>query len=67
MWDILEVASEQLLRIKIIGTNSKNRQGFRLAIDVGEGSLEVNNITAKEMYFWVDTAPDEFICKCFSS
>ncbi|MPN17813.1 hypothetical protein SDC9_165168 [bioreactor metagenome] len=67
MWDVLEINNEQLLKIKFISKNSKNRQGIRLAIDVGDGYIEVNGIANKGVELWEDTAPKEFICKCFSN
>ena len=44
-WDVIHVENEQTLKIKFIGKNSKNRQGIRLAIDVGDGHLEINGIS----------------------
>ena len=66
-WDVIEINNEQLLEIRFISKNSKNRQGIRLAIDVGEGYIEINGISNKGMELWQDTAPKEVICKCCSS
>lgn len=65
-WDVISVAKEQLLKIKFISKNSPYSQGFRLAIDVGEGFIECNGDTAKGMKFWEDTAPKKFVVKCVS-
>ena len=66
MWDVIEIAKEQQLKIKFISKNSKNRQGIRLAIDIGEGFIDINGIKNKGMEIWEDTAPNEFVCTCFS-
>ena len=52
--------------MKFISTNSKYRQGIRLAIDVGEGYIEINNVRSKEMYLWEDTAPQQIHVNCVS-
>lgn len=67
MWDVIEINNEQALKITFISKNSKNRQGIRLAIDVGDGHIEVNEISNKAFELWEDNAPKEFICKCFSN
>lgn len=66
-WDILEIKNEQNLIIKFLSTNSKYRQGVRLAIDEGDGYMEINGIRSKEMYLWEDTAPQYIPAKCVSS
>jgi len=63
-WDVIRIENEQLLKIRFISKNSNNRQGVRLAIDVGDGHLEINGISKKGMELWEDTAPKEIICKC---
>ncbi len=35
-WDVLNIQTEQNIVLQFISTNSKYRQGVRLAIDVGE-------------------------------
>lgn len=67
MWDVLEIDRVQRLKIKFISKNSKNRQGIRLAIDVGDGHLEVNGVSGRAFVLWEDTAPKEFICNCFAN
>ena len=67
MWDVIEIKNEQLLKIRFISKNSKNRQGIRLAIDAGEGHIEINGVSNKSMELWEDIAPKEFICKCCSN
>lgn len=66
-WDVIEIKNEQLLEIRFISKNSKIRQGIRLAIDAGDGYIEINGISNKGVELWEDTAPKEFICKCCSS
>ena len=67
MWDVIEINNEQSLKIRFISKNSKNRQGIRLAIDAGDGHIEVNRISSKGVELWEDTAPKEFTCKCFTN
>lgn len=66
-WEVLQIKNEQELNVEFISTNSRYRQGIRLAIDAGEGFVEVNGIKAKEMYLWEDTAPRKVHIKCLSS
>lgn len=67
LWDVIAIKPEQELLFKIIGTNSKYRQGVRLAIDVGDGFLEINGIQSKGIQLWEDTCPEEAHIKCNSS
>jgi hypothetical protein len=67
MWDVIKIKNEQLLKINFISKNSKNRQGIRLAIDVGDGHIEINGTSCKGVELWEDTAPNEFICRCFTN
>ncbi len=66
-WDVLHIKTEQDLILEFISTNSKYRQGVRLAIDVGEGNLEVNGIKARAIRLWEDTAPSKVHIRCLSS
>lgn len=65
-WEVLNVKSEQEFYLKFISTNSKYRQGIRLAIDAGDGYIEINNIRSKELYLWEDTVPQCVHVKCIS-
>ncbi|WP_153126382.1 MULTISPECIES: hypothetical protein [Bacillales] len=67
MWDVLKIDNEQTIKLTFISKNSKNRQGVRLGIDVGEGYIEVNGLKSKSIELWEDTAPKEVLCKCVSS
>jgi len=64
LWDVLNVKPEQELHLKFISTNSKHRQGLRIAVDVGEGYLEVNGVRAKGMQLWEYNAPKVVKIKC---
>lgn len=66
-WDVLEIEKEQNIYLEFVSTNSKYKQGIRLAIDVGEGYIEVNNIQAKGVQLWEDTCPKSVKLKCISS
>ena len=50
-WDVLKV---------------QYRQGVRLAIDAGDGYIEINDKRSKEIYLWEDTCQSLYI-KCFST
>lgn len=65
-WEVLSIKHEQEFNLEFISTNSKYRQGVRLAIDVGEGYIEINGIKSKELYIWEDTAPKKVNVKCLS-
>ena len=45
-------------------TNSKYKQGVRIAIDFGEGYIEINGIKSKEFQLCEDTCPHNIIMKC---
>lgn len=60
-WEVLNIKNQQEFILKFVSTNSKYRQGIRLAIDVGEGYIETNDIRSKEMYLWEETVPQQQI------
>ena len=66
-WDVLKIKHEQELVVEFISVNSEYRQGIRLAIDVGEGYLEINGMRSRAMQLWEDTAPKKVHVKCVSS
>lgn len=66
LWDAITLKPKQKLLFRIISTNSKYKQGVRLAIDVGDGYLEVNGIQAKGIQLWEDTCPEEVEIDCNS-
>jgi len=66
-WDVLEIKKEQDIYLEFISTNSKYKQGVRLAIDVGEGYIEVNDVKAKGVQLWEDTCPKRIKIRCVSS
>ena len=65
-WEVLNIKNEQEFHMKFVSTNSKYRQGIRLAIDAGDGYIEINNIRSKELYLWEDTAQKCVLVKCIS-
>lgn len=65
-WEVLNIKNEQEFHLKFVSTNSKYRQGIRLAIDAGDGYIEINNIRSKELYLWEDTAQKCVLVKCIS-
>ena len=67
-WDILKIKSEQRIRLEFISVNSPYRQGVRLAVDAGEGYIEINSVNCgKAVQLWQDTYPHSVEIKCISS
>ena len=66
LWEVLHIKKEQELCIEFISTNSKYKQGIRLAIDVGEGYLEIDNGRYKGGDLWEDISPKRLNIKCVS-
>ena len=64
-WDVMEIAHEQTLKFIFISKNSPYAQGVRLAIDAGEGVLEIEGTESKSIHLWYDT-PREVIIHCKS-
>ena len=62
LWDVIKLSFKSKFIVRFISTNSRHRQGIRIAIDVGKGMLEINNIKSKEFALWEDTAPKEIVC-----
>lgn len=65
-WEVLSNQYNQEFNLKFISTNSEYRQGIRLAIDVGNGHLEIDGVRAKEVYLWEDTISESVNVKCIS-
>ena len=65
-WDVIELEKnkEQELKFNFISTNSKYKQGVRIAIDFGDGYIEINGIKSKEFNLWEDTCQHNIIMKC---
>lgn len=66
-WDVVDINENQELDFEFVSTNSKYTQGIRLAIDVGEGFIEVNGVKSKEIQLWEDTCPKKAKIRCVSS
>lgn len=66
-WDVLPINNEQKLELEFLSSNSKYLQGVRLAIDTGEGELEINGIKNRGMKLWENTAPKKVKIRCTSS
>jgi hypothetical protein len=65
-WDVQQIKQEQILKVEFIGKNSPFRQGVRIAIDAGDGLIEVNGQESKAIQLWEDTAPKVVMLKCKS-
>ena len=67
LWEVLKIKTIQKLRFKFISTNSIHRQGFRIAIDAGDGEITINGTCSKAFDLWEDTCPNEVVITCNSS
>ena len=65
-WEVLTINYKQRLKVRFVSVNSENRQGIRLAIDVGKGILNTNNVTGRSFELWEDECPKEFELECLS-
>lgn len=65
-WDVLHISREQTLKVTFMSKKSRFRQGARIAVDVGDGIIEVNGQKSKAVDLWEDTAPREVVLKCDS-
>lgn len=67
-WDVLKIKSEQRIRLEFISANSPYRQGVRLAVDAGEGYIEINSVNCgNAVQLWQDTCPQSIDIKCISN
>ena len=65
-WEVLPIQSKQRVKVRFLSVNSDNRQGIRIAIDAGKGSLKVNGVSAREFNLWENECPKEFEIECES-
>ena len=65
-WEVLPVEKDQRIRVRFISSNSENRQGIRIAIDAGKGTLTTNGVTGRAFELWADECPEEFEVECCS-
>lgn len=65
-WDVLKIKQEQELELEIISTNSKYAQGLRLAIDAGDGYIEINGYRTKDIKFMEYDIPHKLRIMCKS-
>ena len=65
-WEVLSVHNRQRIKVRFISSNSENRQGIRIAIDVGKGNLTINGELGTEFVLWEDTCPKECEVECLS-
>lgn len=66
-WDVLAVDEGQTVKVTFLSANSVFRQGIRIAVDVGEGHIDLDGEQAKGYQLWQDTAPAVIVLKCFAS
>ena len=64
LWEVLHIQKKQRLKVRFINSNSENRQGIRIAIDVGEGDLTINGVSGRGFELWEDICPKEFEIEC---
>lgn len=66
LWEVLPIKKEQHIKVRFVSINSENRQGIRLAIDAGKGTLTTNGVTGRAFELWADECPEEFEVECCS-
>lgn len=66
LWDVQNIENGQPIKIRFLKNNTKYRQGIRIAVDDGEGELEINGLKGRAMELWDDNTPNEIVCVCFS-
>ncbi len=66
LWDVQKISDGQKIKIKFLINKTNCRQGIRIAVDDGEGELEINGVKSRTMELWDDNTPDEIICLCRS-
>jgi hypothetical protein len=62
-WDVVKIKNEERVKIIFESVSSKWRQGVWLKTDKG---IVVNGIHCVSVDLWVDTAPNEVECECFT-
>jgi len=65
-WEVIEIENYQKIKFDFISSNSSCRQGFRIAIDFGDGKLKYEDIESKSFEIWMDNSPKSFVIECFS-
>ena len=65
-WDVLNVKCEQEFYLDFVSTNSEHKQGVRLAVDVGDGYIEIGEYRAKGIFIWEDSFEGRIRIKCYS-
>lgn len=65
-WEVLSIQKKQLVKVRFISVNSDNRQGIRIAIDAGKGTLTTNGVSGRAFELWEDECPKEFEIECSS-
>ncbi|MBQ2465327.1 MAG: hypothetical protein II507_10145 [Treponema sp.] len=65
-WEVLSIQKKQLVKVRFISVNSENRQGIRIAIDAGKGTLTINGVSGRAFELWEDECPKEFEIECSS-
>ena len=62
----MSIQKKQLVKVRFISVNSENRQGIRIAIDAGKGTLTTNGVSGRAFELWEDECPKEFEIECSS-
>lgn len=66
-WDVQNIEDGQEIKINFISKGSPHRQGILLSSDNGILIPSLSNDKYPSISLWEDTAPEELICKCFTS
>ena len=65
-WEVLPVKKDQRIIVRCVSADPENRQGIRIAVDAGEGTLTANGVTASNFVLWKDECPEEVEVECHS-
>ena len=65
-WDVLPVAKDQSIKVTMISSNAKNKQGVRFGVDAGRGYIEFNGQRGKDFAVWWAGVTEEITFKCHS-
>ncbi|MGA4722182.1 hypothetical protein [Fictibacillus nanhaiensis] len=66
LWDIQRITHEQIIKIKFLSNQSKNRQGIWLKTDKGMSIPSLGSEIYKSVNLWEDTAPKEIQIQCYT-
>jgi len=67
LWEVQEIQNNQLIKIKFKRKEYDGRQGIRIQTDKGILIPKLGEKIYRGIVLWVDTSPEEVICKCLTN